>query len=41
MQCSTESCHVMTSTSEKFTKEEVDEIAQWQDVDVIPRSTRS
>ena len=41
VQCSAESCHVMTSTSEKPTNEEVDKIAQWQDVDVIPRSTRS
>ena len=37
--CSAESCHVMTSTSEKSTNEEVDEIAQWRDVDVIPKST--
>ena len=29
----------MTSTSEKLTYEEVDEMAQWQDVDMIPKST--
>ena len=28
VQCSAESCHVMTSTSEKLTNEEVDDIAQ-------------
>ena len=38
-QCSAESRHVMTSTSEKLTYEEVDEKAQWQDVDMIPKST--
>ena len=31
----------MTSMSEKLTNEEVDDMAQWQDVDVIPKSTRS
>ena len=41
VQCSAESCHVMTNTNEKLTNEEVDEIAQWRDVDVIPKSTRS
>ena len=29
VQCSAESCHVMTSTSEKPINGEVDEIAQW------------
>ena len=38
-QCSAESRHVMTSTSEKLTFEEVNEMAQWQDVDMIPKST--
>ena len=38
VQCSAESCHVMTNTNEKLTNEEVDEIAQWRDVDVIPKS---
>ena len=31
---SAESCHLMTSMGEKLTNEEVDEMVQWQDVDV-------